>query len=139
MLANTQCKSIFHRRIGRHGLDIANTIMSSIGFDTSVVNKEVYVLKSTEGGSANSKFRFPTLEKTIAAFLWRRKAEIEMALKSIKEDKGHLFVTVNKKIKSSSSSNKASSAKNGSEEEKKGHKKGKASRRNKKHGDDDAL
>ena len=58
---------IFHRRIGRHGLDIANTIMSSIGFDTSVVNKEVYVLKSTEGGSANSKFRFPTLEKTIAA------------------------------------------------------------------------
>ena len=77
--------------------DIANTIMSSIGFDTSVVNKEVYVLKSTEGGSANSKFRFPILEKTIAAFLWRFKAEIEMALKLSRKIKVIYLLLLTKK------------------------------------------
>ena len=31
--------------IGRHGLDIANTIMPSISFDTSVVNKKLRIEK----------------------------------------------------------------------------------------------
>merc|ERR1712100_206418 len=90
---------IFQRRIGRFGHEVSSMIMSSIGFLTSALDKNIYVLKNTEEEmGSSSKFRFPTLEKSIAALLWRRKAEIEMALKSIKEGRGHLFVSVKSKL-----------------------------------------
>merc|ERR1711871_1623535 len=91
---------IFERRIGKYGHDAASTLMSAIGFDVSNVSPDVYVLEGTENKKSNGgRFRFPTLETGTASFLWRRKAELDIAIASIMQCKGHIFVSVNSKQK----------------------------------------
>jgi Ca2+-binding EF-hand superfamily protein len=91
---------IFERRIGRYGNDAASKLMGAIGFDESDISPEVYVLEGTETNkSKGPRFRFPTLDAGIASFLWRRKTELDIAIASVMEGKGHVFVTVNSKRK----------------------------------------
>ena len=88
---------IFQRRIGKFGDAVANIVMSAVGFDESSVNTDVYVLDGTEERKTGvgNRFRFPSLSAGVASFLWRRKAELDIAVASIAEGKGNLFVAVN--------------------------------------------